>query len=503
MSTPEFQYKIKAFVKEAAGWELANQAMQHAPQYLDHLGNVVGNIAHQIPGAVGHAGNAIMEHAPGFAKSLLGHRLLDALVSSKARSWEFLEPYYANMSREGIQAALSGQDMMPRYRQGIGTAAFNPSVSGLGDYEISKEIAKKLIEQHEKETGHRMTTMDEIRNHPKIKAVVEKSHPGVLKSELSQNFLRAMDENLQPNPVVEYLKKPGKLGIGGIGPDNQRYAGRIGLAGAAALGGGLGHVMSGDALHGAIVNSAVQAPEYVAASALGKPHSTLAQKLLNFGVGLKKSVLAQGKMDAIRRLRGGAAPSNLLGMEIQPTTREALKSTAYHGLNQLSGELYNLGRDAGTVGALYRDADPVSAAAAGLPSAEVRRNQVDNAGDYVHQQWESPRKAIPANTSKNQGLLARFKDSIGWGEPKGIAEPESMRKNTDPRLAKSTQEHFDTRSYMDPVKAKSKSLSVPRTDIDRWHNFSLGAVSPTPLDAPTFRRAGIAVPKRLRSIRAR
>jgi hypothetical protein len=149
MSTSEFQNKIKAFVKKASGWDLANQAMQYGHQFVDPLSNAAVNIAQQLPEMARHTGHAVMEHAPGFAKSLLGHRLLDALVSSKARSWEFLEPYYANMSREGIQAALSGQDMMPKYRQGIGTAALNPSVSGLGDYEISKEIAKKLIEQHD------------------------------------------------------------------------------------------------------------------------------------------------------------------------------------------------------------------------------------------------------------------------------------------------------------------------------------------------------------------
>lgn len=495
MSTPEFQQKIKSFVKEASGWELANHAMQHGPQYLEHFGNAAGNLAHQIPGMLGHA--------PGFLASAGMHRLADAVASKGARSWGLLKPYYANLSREGIQAALTGQDMMPKYRRGIGTAFINPSVSGLADYEISKELAKHLIEEHEKAKGIRITSLDEIRSLPRVKSMLENAEPGVLKSELSQNFLRALNPKLDTHPVVEALKKPGRLGIGGMGQDNQRYAGRIGLAGALALGGGVGEFMHGAPLHGAAVNGFVQTPEYGAASALGKPNSTVAQKLLNFGINLKKSVLAQGKLDALRRERGATAPRKFLGVTMNPNTIEELKSSLYAGANQLSAELYNLGRDVGTMGAKYRDADPISAAAAGLPSAEVRRSQVDSAGDYVHQQWESPKGAAPANVQRNQGLLAKFKDSMGWGKPKGIVEPESMRNSTDLRLANSSHGHFDTRSYMDPVTAKPKPAPfVPRTDTDRWHNFDLGAVDPHPMDAPASKilRTGkvIRAPKKLR-----
>ena len=475
MSSAEFNKKAKKIIKEAAGWEIANNLMEHGPQYLAGFGDVLSNAGQQLQGSgagllgklIQHGG-AVKEHAPAFLKAMAGHRLLDALVSSKARSWELMEPYYANMSREGIQAALSGQDMMPKYRQGIGTAAFNPSVSGLGDYEISKEIAKKLIEQHERETGHRMTSLDEIRNHPKVKAVVEKAQPGVLKSELSQNFLRALDSKLEPNPVVEYLKTPGRFGIGGIGPDNQRHAGRIGLAGAAMLGGGLGGV------HGAAVNSAVQAPEYLAASALGKPHNAIAQKLLNFGINLKKSVLGQGKMDAIRRLRGAADPLYLPGgITVPPKTVEALKSTGYHGLNQLSGELYNLGRDAGTVGALYRDADPMTAAAAGLPSAEQRHRQVDSAADHVYKEWQNPTRVVPANTSKNPGFLDRLKSLIGGNKTTTYAPPPGVT---------------DFRSYMDPSSLKPKALPAPTAAYsDPWHGFDLSSVSPHPMDSPATR----------------
>jgi len=466
MSSAEFNKKAKKIIKEAAGWEIANNLMQHGPQYMGAVGDAMSGVGHQMNQQMLSGGKdmlaALMHHAPSFMQSMAGHRLLDALVSSKARSWEFMEPYYANMSREGIQAALSGQDMMPKYRQGIGTAAFNPSVSGLGDYEISKEIAKKLIEQHERETGHRMTSLDEIRNHPKVKAVVEKAQPGVLKSELSQNFLRALDSKLEPNPVVEYLKTPGRFGIGGIGPDNQRHAGRIGLAGAALLGGGLGGA------HGAAVNSAVQAPEYLAASALGKPHNAIAQKLLNFGINLKKSVLGQGKIDAIRRLRGAADPMYLPGgVTLAPKTVEALKSTGYHGLNQLSGELYNLGRDVGTVGALYRDADPMTAAAAGLPPAEQRHRQVDSAADHIYKEWQNPTRTVPVNQLKPQGFLDRLKNMFSSG--RAVAPPGAT----------------DFRSYMDKPIGKPRVLpSVPLDGGDRWHNFDLSAVSPHNMDSP-------------------
>ena len=487
MSTPEFQKKAKEFIKRAAGWELANNLMQHGPQYLGGIGDALSNVGHQLQGSgAGILGkliqqsNAVKEHAPAFLSSLAGHRILDALISSKARSWELMEPYYANMSREGIQAALSGQDLMPKYRQGLGTAAMNPSVSGLGDYEISKEIAKNLIEAHQKETGHRMTTLDEIRNHPKIKAVVEKAQPGVLKSELSQNFLRALNEKLEPNPVVEYLKKPGRFGVGGIGPDNQQFAGRLGLAGAAAIGGGMG------GLHGAAVNAVVQAPEYLAASALGKPHVPIAQKALDFGIGLKKSVLGQGNIDAVRRLRGAAEPTQIGNLTLTPSNKEALKSTGYHGLNQLSGELYNLGRDVGTMGVMYRDADPMTAAAAGLPPAAQRAQHVDNAADYVHQNWESPSRTIPTNTFKNDGLVDRMKRMFGMGgRPAGDVHPAAL-PSADPRLP--SLGGTDFRSHMDPPKLTAKPL--PQASLaghDRWHDFNLGAVDPHILDTPASR----------------
>ena len=247
-------------------------------------------------------------------KLVAAHRALDIGATHAVRGSGIFKNYYSNMAREGMNAAVTGKDLMPKYRRALGV--LSPSLSGLTDYEMAKSMMQDLQQKIHKQTGVRLTSLEAIRSHPITSQLMDSFHTSKLHSPITRHIVGAVDPKLKQNALVEFLRRRG-----GMGPDSQRYTSRIAgtIAGAAGM-----------AIHGPIGAAALMgsiAPEAVSASVVNRDSG-------NALIKAKKGLIGKGMVNAMDRV------DNL------PVTRA--KAFGLNFLSPASNEIYNFGRDLGT-----------------------------------------------------------------------------------------------------------------------------------------------------------
>jgi hypothetical protein len=245
-----------------------------------------------------------------YIKATAGHKLVDSGLSHLVRRGGLFNNYYANAAREGINAGLTGLDVAPQFRRGFG--AVSTSLTGLGDYEAAKALARELQAKIEGATGKKITNINELISHPIAKNYIAGIGKGEL-SPLTKNIVSALDPNLKSNSAIEMIKRHG-----GIGADNQKHSGRIG----AALSGALGFATGG--IPGALGAITSSAPELATASLANRGYT---QNIVD----LKKGVVGKGVAHGIT----GSSP---------------LRTAASIGLGAISPftqEVYSMGQDVG------------------------------------------------------------------------------------------------------------------------------------------------------------
>ena len=300
MSTPEFQQKVKSFVKQAD--------------------------IHMDPGLM-----KTMLHGLGVGGSLiwgiLKHKALDAGISTLARKTPLLRNFYANMSARGMHAGLNpNEQLAPRFRNAMGAVAFNPSVAGNVDYMMGEQFAKTVADIIFKQTNKRITSLDELRRHPIARAMYNMPHHVAPNSPISKNFLNALNPELPPSRLVDLIER-----YGGVGPDQQQWGGRAGLLGSAAL--GAINPFTGGGLHGAAANMVTQLPETAATWMMNHQKSLPVKLLLRAGLKAKKKLMANGFLEGL----DDRQTAHLLG------------NSKWNYLNTTSGELRALGGDLGSL----------------------------------------------------------------------------------------------------------------------------------------------------------
>ena len=245
-----------------------------------------------------------------YLKATAGHKLVDSGLSHLIRKNNLFSNYYANAAREGINAALTGLDVAPTMRQGLGIVS--PTITGLGSYETAKQLAAQLKNTIEKETGQKITSIDQLINHPIAKEQLGKIQ-GSGMSSMTRDITNALNPNLPASKVVDAIKR-----YGGVGADNQRHSALVG----GAISAGLGGLTGGSA--GALGAMTANAPDL---AALHMIQSGNAQPIMD----LKKRVMARG------------AAHGVTG----PGLAQTATSLGLGALSPLSHEVYGMGEDIG------------------------------------------------------------------------------------------------------------------------------------------------------------
>lgn len=245
-----------------------------------------------------------------YLKATAGHKLVDSGLSHLIRKNNLFSNYYANAAREGINAALTGLDLAPSMRQGFGIVS--PTLTGLGSYETAKQMATQLKNTIEKETGQKITSIDQLINHPIAQQQLKRIQ-GAEMSPMTRDITNALNPNLPASKIVDTIKR-----YGGVGKDNQRHSALIG----GAISAGLGGLTGGSA--GALGAMTANAPDL---AALQMIQSGNAQPIID----LKKKVMARG------------AAHGVTG----PGFSQDLTSLGLGALSPLSKEIYGMGEDIG------------------------------------------------------------------------------------------------------------------------------------------------------------
>jgi hypothetical protein len=325
---------------------IAGGAAGGARAYLKHqAGDYAGLTAPQK--ILRYLGNIGTGAATG---NLLPHRVLDIGITKALRNSPFARDYYANATREGMSSHFTGEDLMPQYRRALGNL-INPSASGVANYEIGKEVAHHLAGQVEKLTGKRPQSLNELMGHESVQKLIGDRLVGKVNtldkfhSPLTRDIFGALNKDLPKSPLIEKLKTPGFLGVGGVGPDQQRFAGRTGMLASSLMGGLVGGAVGGDPLHGAMTNLLLQAPEYGGMAMVNRAGANpLISKILGKAVDMKKQIAGTGVLDEVTRQ---AQPFNPSGTRNLIPEYRSLDTTMLMG--PLAGEVYNAGRDLGRV----------------------------------------------------------------------------------------------------------------------------------------------------------
>jgi hypothetical protein len=271
------------------------------------------------------APNSAGDYLKNIAITAAAHRAVDSAATYGVRRTGLFKNYYANAAKEGINAALSGEDLMPRWRRTLGIVS--PSLTGLTDYEVARGLTHKLMHEINMPVGkvknlEALTQNGAVYNamHQVIKNRLNATHL----SPITKNIANALDPELQKNKVIEFLRTHG-----GMGKDQQKnpwiYGGML-----TALT-GLPHGLTGAA--GALASNSVDLTLSGMAQNANLTKNIEDAKLGIIGLGAVTS-------------EENPVKSNLVGT----------------GLNLLSpstGEIYDMGQDLGKATHLLGDQKPL------------------------------------------------------------------------------------------------------------------------------------------------
>lgn len=227
--------------------------------------------------------------------------------------------YYRNAARAGLDAAVSGKDVLPKYRRALGVSA--PSLTGLTDYETAKGLGTELLHKAtELNKGVRppwssfADVQREILNNPQYRPLIETLKSQKDLSPVTSNLLGAItDAELPKSRLMEFLKRRG------MGPDQQQKAFRLG----GAIEAGMGALSHG--------------PVGAVASLLGATPELLGTSLANRGnvdglIKLKKGLIGEGAIKAMQDSGGIVDKVKRLGLNL---------------LDPAGAEMHDLGHDLG------------------------------------------------------------------------------------------------------------------------------------------------------------
>lgn len=250
--------------------------------------------------------------ALGVAGAAGAHKLLDSGLTYGVRRGGLFQNYYANAAREGINAAITGQDLMPKWRRSLGI--INPSLTGLTDYEVARALTARLLEKGKLPPGS-ITSVEDLGKNPIFNYAynqLKNKTTSTKLSPISRNFINALDPNLPKNSTIEFLRTHGGMGV-----DKQRNPLFLGAA-MNAMAGSAGGLTG---MAGSLIS--------------GSPDLALGAMSMD-----------RGLTNNIEDLKLG-----LIGAGAVQRSDTALKSKAISaGLNLLnpsSGEVYDFGQDIG------------------------------------------------------------------------------------------------------------------------------------------------------------
>ena len=243
----------------------------------------------------------------------LTHRAIDTAATNMTRRGPIaplLNNYYANSAKEGLNASVTGNDVMPRYRRALGV--ISPSLTGLTDYEIARDVGHN-IKQHAAENGQKINSLNELIEHPMMQQAlgnIDKNNS----SPITKNIANAMDPKLKQNGIIESFKR-----FGGMAPDAQHYSSRVG----GLMGAGLGYAEGGPA--GAVSSLINMSPDLAMSSIANRNVAPIAA--------LKHGVMGKGMQHGLN----GTANN----------TRNKLLATGLNIANPATAEVYDFGKDVG------------------------------------------------------------------------------------------------------------------------------------------------------------
>jgi hypothetical protein len=243
-------------------------------------------------------------------KATAVHRGLDSGLTYGVRRTGLFQNYYANAAREGIEAALSGKDVLPRWRRTLGI--INPNLTGLTDYEVARGLTH-VLKQRAEEAGLPISDFRSLKTFLKNKQTEVFYNQLNLKKDLSpisRNVRNALNPKLRKNKIVQLLKR-----YGGKGVDKQINPVWVGAPLAAAT--GAPHGIAGAA--GALFSASPDLLTGAAAKTETGEQTIEALKLGLIGTGSKHKI-------------------------IHPTKSRIL-STGLNLISPSSGEIYDFGKD--------------------------------------------------------------------------------------------------------------------------------------------------------------
>ena len=384
------------------------------------------------------------------------HRLGDSALTYGVRRGGLFQNYYANVAKEGVNAALSGKDVMPQWRRALGI--ISPSLTGLTDYEVSRGLTHKLL--------YDLKNQGITQNPNDLKALL-KQHPQVFKhlqvlkkspnlSPITRNIVNASDPALPKNKFVEFLKT-----YGGVGVDRQKNPALVGgtLAGLT----GAAHGLTGAA--GGLISAS---PD------------------LMFGVmGQNKDLIKN-----LEEMKLGIIGAGTLARADTPLKSKFI-SGGLNAISPSSGEIYDLGQD------LSQPLD-------NLPTEHKKVVK-----KFIGENIISPGKTAPLRVLKNVGKIfklgANFAPDYTPEDLQSMGVFDEVYARTKPRLASlnTWPQHWfhpeDKMGWLEWYEKYSggRRMEDDERQIGRWkafrarHGGKAFQENPTPRRAYALRNWGI------------
>jgi hypothetical protein len=278
------------------------------------------------------------------------HRLADSALTYGVRRGGLFQNYYANAAKEGINAALTGQDLLPRWRRSLGI--ISPSLTGLTDYEVSRGLTHKLLEEAKNQgLSYTPKNIQELTSqNPAIFDSIKTLSRTQKLSPITRNIINAVDPNLPKNRVIEFLRTRG-----GVGVDRQKNPLFLGAALAGLT--GSPHGLAGAT--GAVLSAA---PD------------------LTFGALAQDRDLTKNVED----LKLGLIGTGTMTKKDMPIKSKFIAG-ALNVLSPSTGEVFNLGQDLA------------------MPLRALSPEQQNIAEKFISQKMIAPGKDAPVGALKNIG----------------------------------------------------------------------------------------------------
>ena len=400
--------------------------------------------------------NTSIDYLKDTAMAAGAHRLGDSALTYGVRRGGLFQNYYANVAKEGVNAALSGKDVMPQWRRALGI--ISPSLTGLTDYEVSRGLTHKLL--------HDLKSRGMVENPKDLKSLLKQYPQGlpqlealkksVKLSPIARNIVNATNPALPKNKLVEFFKN-----YGGVGVDRQKNPAFVGGALAALT--GATHGLTGAA--GGLISAS---PD------------------LMFGaMGQNKDLIK-----SLEEMKVGIIGAGTLGRADTPLKSKFI-SGGLNAISPSSGEIYDLGQDLAQ------------------PLDKLQTSHKTLAKKFIGEKIISPGRAAPLNALKYIGKMFKlgstFAPDYTPEDLRRMGVYEEVYDRTKPRLASlnSWPQHWfhpeDKMGWLEWYEKYNagRRMEDDERQIKRWkafkarHGGQAFQGNPTPRRAYALRNWGI------------